>query len=113
MFKVALNGEDNCRTAKSILETRPIYHKSDETKRGRRFCSFLALVLKHELESRMRQKALDWQWAEVIRGLDNLQEVEANFQGCRFLMRSQLTGHALQGIRAAGAALPPTIREAS
>ena len=105
--------EDTFRTAKSILETRPIYHKCDETIRGHLFCSFLALVLKHELESRMRQKALDWQWAEVIRGLDNLQEVEANFQGCRFLMRSQLTGHALQAIRAAGAALPPTIREAS
>ena len=105
--------EDTFRTAKSILETRPIYHKCDETIRGHLFCSFLALVLKHELESRMRQKALDWQWAEVIRGLDNLQEVEANFQGCRFLIRSQLTGHALQAIRAAGAALPPTIREAS
>ena len=105
--------EDTFRTAKTILETRPIYHKCDETIRGHLFCSFLALVLKHELESRMRQKALDWQWAEVIRGLDNLQEVEANFQGCRFLMRSQLTGHALQAIRAAGAALPPTIREAS
>lgn len=105
--------EDTFRTAKSILETRPIYHKCDETIRGHLFCSFLALVLKHELESRMRQKALDWQWAEVIRGLDNLQEVEANFQGCRFFMRSQLTGHALQAIRAAGAALPPTIREAS
>ena len=76
--------EDTFRTAKSILETRPIYHKCDETIRGHLFCSFLALVLKHELESRMRQKALDWQWAEVIRGLDNLQEVEANFQGCRF-----------------------------
>jgi hypothetical protein len=105
--------EDTFRTAKSILETRPIFHKSDEAIRGHLFCSFLALVLKHELESRMRQKALDWQWAEVIRGLDNLQEVEANFQGCRFFMRSQLTGHALQALRAAGAALPPTIREAN
>ena len=105
--------EDTFRTAKSILETRPIYHKCDETIRGHLFCSFLALVLKHELESRMRKTALDWQWPEVIRGLDNLQEVEANFQGCRFLMRNQLTGHALQAIRAAGAALPPTIREAS
>jgi transposase len=36
--------EDLFRTAKSILETRPIYHKCDETIRGHVFCSFLALV---------------------------------------------------------------------
>jgi transposase len=43
------------RTAKSILETRPLYHKCNETIRGHVFCSFLALVLKCELESRLRQ----------------------------------------------------------
>jgi hypothetical protein len=33
---------------------------------------------------------------EVIRGLDALQQVEANFQGRRFLFRSQLTADASQ-----------------
>ena len=33
------------RSAKSLLETRPIYHKVDDTIRGHVFCSFLALVL--------------------------------------------------------------------
>jgi hypothetical protein len=46
--------EDIIRTTKSILETRPIYHKRDETIRGHVFCSFLALLLKQELESRMK-----------------------------------------------------------
>src|SRR5262249_52035634 len=32
------------RSCKSLLETRPIYHKRDETIRGHVFCSFLALV---------------------------------------------------------------------
>jgi hypothetical protein len=40
------------KLSKSILETRPIYHKRDETIRGHVFCSFLALLLKQELESR-------------------------------------------------------------
>jgi transposase len=40
--------EDLFRTAKSILETRPLYHKCDETIRGHIFSSFLALVLKCE-----------------------------------------------------------------
>jgi len=103
--------EDIFRTTKSILETRPIYHKRDETIRGHVFCSFLALLLKQELESRMKRVALEWEWKEVIRGLDALQQVEANFQGRRFLFRSQLTADASQALRATGVAIPPTLRE--
>lgn len=110
-YKNLLTVEDTIRTAKSILETRPIYHKCDETIRGHVFCSFLALRLKAELEQRLNQGSSSWEWAEVTRGLDNLQEVEAVFQGHRFLFRSQLVGDALQAIRAAGVAVPPTIRE--
>src|SRR5271157_5741804 len=40
------------RSMKSVLETRPIYHKRDETIRGHVFCSFLALLLRRELERR-------------------------------------------------------------
>ena len=103
--------EATIRTAKSILETRPIYHKCDETIRGHVFCSFLALRLKVELERRLAEREETWEWAEILRGLDNLQEVEATFQSRRFLLRSQLLGHALPAIRAAGVAVPATIRE--
>jgi hypothetical protein len=48
-------------------------------------------VLKQELESRMKRTNLEWEWKEVIRGLDALQQVKANFQGGRLLFRSQLT----------------------
>jgi hypothetical protein len=75
------------------------------------FCSFLALVLKQELESRIKQAELQWEWKEVIRGPDALQQVEANFQGRRFLFRSQLTAHASQAVRTTGVAIPPTLRE--
>jgi hypothetical protein len=105
--------EDLFRTAKSILETRPIYHRCDQTIRGHVFCSFLALVLKCELENRLRQTGVTWEWAEVIRGLDGLQQVEANLQGRRFLFRSHLQGHAAHALRAAGVAIPPTLRELS
>ena len=111
VYKMLWMVEDTFRTAKSILETRPIYHKSDEAIRGHIFCSFLALVLKRELEIRMEDKCLSWEWAEILRGLDNLQEVEAEFQGHRFVMRGHVIGDAMQAIRGAGAALPPTIRE--
>ena len=111
VYKALWTVEDIIRTSKSILETRPIYHKRDETIRGHVFCSFLALLLKQELESRMKRTNLEWEWKEVIRGLDALQQVEANFQGRRFLFRSQLTAHASQAVRATGVAIPPTLRE--
>src|SRR5271157_6319577 len=41
------------RTSKSLFETRPIFHKLDQTIRGHVACSFLALVLKKELEDRI------------------------------------------------------------
>ena len=103
--------EDMFRTMKSILETRPIYHKRDETIRGHVFCSFLALLLRRELEQRLEQKAESWEWAEVLRGLDNLQEVEARFQGKHFVLRSQVLGQAHKAFMAAGVALPPTLRD--
>jgi len=103
--------EDTFRTAKSILETRPIYHKRDETIRGHVFCSFLALCLKRELELRLESKGLEAQWNEIIRGLDQFQQVELHLQGSRFLLRSQIKGHASQAFRAAEVALPPLIEE--
>jgi len=110
-YKNLLTVESLIRTTKSILATRPIYHKCDETIRGHVFCSFLAILLKTELESRMSQMDLSWEWDEVIRGLNALQEVEAVFNGHRFLLRSQLMGDSHKAIRAAGVAVPPTIKE--
>ena len=103
--------ENMIRTAKSIMDTRPIYHKCDETIRGHVFCSFLALRLKAELEQRLTQRAAPWEWAEILRGLDNLHEVEATFQGRRFLLRSQLVGQAHKALQAAGVAVPPTLQQ--
>jgi hypothetical protein len=75
------------------------------------FCSFLALLLKRGLEQRLEDKGESWQWAEIVRGLDNLQEVEVVFQGKRFVLRSQVLGQAHKACMAAGVALPPTLRQ--
>jgi hypothetical protein len=42
------------RSTKSLIHTRPIYHRLDATIRGHVFCSFLALVLRQELQARKR-----------------------------------------------------------
>ena len=49
------------RTTKTILESRPIYHKCDATIRGHLFCSFLALLLKAELEQRLEARGETWE----------------------------------------------------
>jgi transposase len=110
-YKMLWTVEATFRTAKSILDTRPIYHKRDETIRGHVFCSFLALVLKRELELCMEQKQLAWEWLQIISGLDHLQEVEAELHGRRYLLRSELSGHAWQALRGAEVTAPPALRE--
>jgi hypothetical protein len=88
-------------------------HKRNETIRGHVFCSFLALLLKHDLESRMKLAGVQSEWAEVIRGLDNLHQVEANFPGRSFLFRSQLQAHASAAIREAQTSAPTEVSTAA
>jgi len=111
VYKTLWLVEDTFRTAKSIMDTRPIYHKCDATIRGHVFCSFLALCLKRELELRLEEKGLKAEWSEIIRGLDNLQQAELLLQGSRFLLRGQVTGNASQALRAAEVAMPPVLQE--
>jgi hypothetical protein len=99
------------RSCKSLLETRPIFHHGDETIRGHVFCSFLALVLRYELQSRLRAKGREFEWADVIRDLERVQQVEVEHQGHRFLLRSQLSGTAGRVFQAASVAAPPTVQQ--
>jgi transposase len=113
VYKALWTVEDIIRTTKSIMGTRPIYHRCNETIRGHVFCSFLALLLKTDLERRMKFADLKCEWAQVIRGLAALQQVEVTFQDKRFVLRSQLTSEASAALRATGVATPPTLRELS
>jgi hypothetical protein len=101
------------RSCKSLLQTRPIYHKCDETIRGHVFCSFLALVLRQELQGRLEERDHEFEWADVIGDLDRLQEVEVDQDGKRFLLRSEAQGTCGRVFQAAGVALPPTVRQVS
>ena len=81
VYKALWTVEDIIRTTKSIMDTRPIYHRCNETIRGHVFCSFLALLLKTELERRMKFADLKCEWAQVIRGLDGLATGRGDFSG--------------------------------
>jgi hypothetical protein len=99
------------RSCKSVLQTRPIFHRCDETIRGHVFCSFLALVLRQELQSRLEERGQEFEWADVICDLDRLQVVEVEQDGKRFLLRSEAQGTCGSVFQAAGVALPPTVRQ--
>lgn len=101
------------RSAKSLLDTRPIYHKLDATIRGHVFCSFLALVLRKELQERLTAHGHDFEWADVIRDLDALTVTEVERDSQRFLLRSEARGTCGKVAQAVGVALPPTIRRLS
>jgi len=110
-FKSLWMVEQWFRSCKSLLETRPIFHHCDDTIRGHVFCSFLALVLRYELQSRLKAKGRSFEWADVIRDLERVEQVQVEHEGKRFLLRSQLTGSAGRVFQAAGVAVPPTLRQ--
>jgi len=106
--------EDLFRLLKSILATRPIFHKRDETIRGHVFCSFLALVLMCDLQDRMAVRGwAEAEWADVLRDLDGLTETEVVAgDGKRFAIRSESRGWCGKAYQAAGVVMPPTLRMA-
>ena len=99
------------RWEKSLLNTRPIWHKRDDTIRGHVFCSFLALVLRHELFSRLRRTGDVLEWNDVIQDLESLQTTTITYEGKEFLLRSAAERTCGKVFQAAGVALPPTLRQ--
>jgi transposase len=97
------------RSVKSILVTRPIYHKCDDTIRGHVFCSFLALILLKELQSRMAKRGWIAEWERLKRDLDSLQEITTQANGTTIKLRSRLRGDAGKALAAVGIRLGPTV----
>jgi hypothetical protein len=102
--------EQAFRSVKSVLETRPIYHKCDDTIRGHVFCSFLALMLMKELLSRLQVAGKILEWEDIKRDLMALREVELVMDKDRYFLRTELRGCCFDVLQAAGVAVPPTLR---
>jgi len=110
-YKELWQVEQVFRDMKSILETRPIYHQTDEAIRGHVFCSFLALLLRKELNARLEKAELDLEWADVKQDLAALHDITIDENGKRLTIRSECLGCCGKVFKAAGVAIPPTIRE--
>ncbi len=102
--------EDIFRTAKSIINTRPIFHQRDDTIRGHVFCSFLALLLRKELIDRIVADGRRYEWADIVRDLDQLVQTDIDQAGRRLRLRAATAGCAGAVFQAVGVALPPMIQ---
>ena len=105
--------EQMFRSAKALLATRPIYHQTDAAIRGHVFCSFLALVLRKELEERLAAAQMKPEWRVLLADLDRLQEIAVEQDGKHFILRTPATGVAGKAFQAVGVSLPPNIRDAA
>jgi len=110
-YKQLWQVEHTFRDMKSVLETRPVYHRLDETIRGHVFCSFLALMLKKELYRRLEASGHSFEWAQIKQDLKALTETVIEEDGKRMALRSQCMGACGKVFQSVGVAIPPTIRE--
>jgi len=105
------------RDIKTLLETRPIFHKRDDTIRGHVFCSFLALILRKELERRLELSGHFFEWLILMslwlikQDLKAFQEIVIEESGKRLAIRSQCFRTCGKVFQAVGVALPQTICE--
>jgi hypothetical protein len=108
-YKQLLLVEQFFRAAKSLLETRPLFHQWDATICGHIFCSFLALVLVDELRRCLAARGWQLEWADIRRDLAALAEVEVREGEHWYLLRTALQGVAGKVLQAVGVAIPPPV----
>jgi len=101
------------RDVKSLLETRPVYHQNDANIAGHVFCSFLALVLRKELDQRLADNDHHFEWADIRQDLKALKQVKIEENGTRFAIRSECKGVCGKIFQSVRVALPPTIKQLS
>ena len=111
-YRNLLAVEEGFLAAKTLLATRPIFHRTDAAIRGHIFCTFLALVLRKELMDRLATRRLATpEWQHIVDDLADLSEIEVEQDGRRALLRTA-PGPTIDPLcRAAGISLPPVFQE--
>jgi hypothetical protein len=111
-YRNLLAVEQSFLAAKTLLATRPVFHRTDAAIRGHIGCTFLALLLRKELLDRLaahREAVLEWH--NIIDDLLDLSAVEVEQDGRRALLRTAPRPGIDPICRALGLTLPPTFQE--
>ncbi len=109
-YKELWEVEQVFRDIKSLLDTRPVFHQTDETIRGHVFCSFLAILLRKELDRRLEDSGHFFEWSDIKQDLKALHETTIEDNGKTLAIRSECERTCGKIFKAVGVALPPTIR---
>jgi transposase len=97
---------------KNTLNTRPIYHQTDEAIRGHVFTSFLALLLRKRLEDHLQNESVQIEWKTFKQDLDELQEMQVEKGDTEFIVRTDTKGKVGKVLQAVGVQPPKKIRKA-
>jgi hypothetical protein len=111
--RILAQQNDGALAARRHYSTRPDLTQSRRDLPCHVFCTFLALVQKRALEDRIAALARSGSWPQIIADLDSLTETEIEHEGKQFVVRSAPRPAASLALRAAGVALPPTVRPAA
>lgn len=114
------------RELKDVMEVRPIYHhQKKENVKGHIFASFLALYLSAMLRRRLEETwerehpevkkessapepaRLPVRWEDLLEDLSQMRALRVKLGDDRYLMRTELKGHASLAFRAVGLRPPP------
>ena len=111
-YRNLLAVEEGFLAAKTLMATRPIFHRTDAAIRGHIFCTFLALVLRKELMDRLAARRLaSPEWQQIVDDLADLSEIEVEQDGRRALLRTA-PGPTIDPLcRATRICLPPVFQE--
>lgn len=111
-YRNLLAVEQSFLASKSLLATRPVFHRTDAAIRGHVFCTFLALVLRKELLDRLAARSATLpEWQHIIDDLADLSTVEVEQDGRRALLRTAPRASIDPICRALGITLPPVFQE--
>ena len=111
-YRNLLTVEQGLLAAKTLLATRPVFHRTDAAIRGHVFCTFLALVLRRELLDRLAARSGGVpEWQCIIDDLLDLSAVEVEQDGRRALLRTAPRPSIDTICRALGLILPPVFQE--
>jgi len=99
------------RELKSNLELRPVYHWNDRRVEGHIMVCFLALVLESALCRRLKEAGSAFSYLDLMDDLSQLQAVEVELVGKRFLARTEMAGDTYEVFKALKIRPPKLIQE--
>ncbi|GBR73484.1 IS1634 family transposase [Acidiphilium acidophilum] len=111
-YRQLLSVEQSFLASKTLMATRPVYHRTDAAIRGHIFCTFLALILRHELLARLATRKDPMpEWQQIIDDLADLSVVDVEQDGRRARLRTAPRASIDPVCRAVGLSLPPVFQE--